>query len=211
MVASFSSIWNSAKPFMLGLNFARLMNQSLERDNTSRQERHHYIAAANQILGWSVALAQVARCLQVVNSPYSLKTWNIAKFVVPIGVAYLASRQIKVLHITEAANFAQNHLGKISFAVMVVATSVLLILGQTAFAFTTLTYLTIGVLDRYHVLPESAQKWIHHVDFFVGNFAGLCFGGNFIRFICVVNLSRAVAEKYFGHGRLEEERSLEIG
>ena len=206
MVAGFSANWAYAEPFMRGLKFGGLMNQSLAQEDTFRQGRHHFMTTVNQILEWSLALEQIARCLDARNVNYSLAGWNVARFVVPMSVAYLASRQIQILHISSAANFIQNHLGKLSLVAMTVATVGLFVLGQTMLAVTTLMYLCVGVLDRYNILPESAQRVVHHADFFIGNLTGLYLGGNFIRIVCTLNLIVGAVRKYFDYRRLVEEK-----
>ncbi len=209
MGVAFSAGWTSAEPFFRGLKFGGLMNQALEQDETYRQGRHHFMTAINQILEWGLALEQVSVCLQAANVNYSLTKWNIAQFVVPMGVAYLSSRQIEVLHISEAANFVQNHLGKLSLLAMAVSTIGLLILGHTFLAVTTLAYLTVGLLERQNVLPESAQKVLHYANFFIGNFTGLYLGGLFVRVICTLNLIVATVKKYFEHRLFNEEKAFQ--
>lgn len=109
------------------------------------------MTALTQIMEWSLALEQISTCLQAAHISYSFTTLNIAKYVVPISVTYLASRQIEALHMREAANFVQKHLGKLSLIATVIATVALLVLGHRVWAVTTLIYLSIGLLDRYNV------------------------------------------------------------
>lgn len=208
MVYAISASWASVEPFMRGLKFGGLMNQALEKDETFRQGRHHFMTAINQILEGSLVLEHMSACFQAANVEYSLKNWNIASIVVPIGAAYLSSRQIRVLHISEAANFVQNHLGHLSFIAMVVSSVALLILGKTLLAATTLVYVTIGLLDRHNVLPESAQTALRQANFFIGNVAGLYFGGAWIRLICSVNLITPTVQRYFEYKRLATEKVL---
>lgn len=209
MVAAFSTYWASAEPFMRGLKLGGLMNQSLAQEDAFKQGRHHFMTTINQILEWSLVLEQVTHCFQAANVPYSLAEWNVARFVVPITVGYLASRQIEVLHISEFANFVQDHLGKLSLLVMAVATVALFKLGQTMLAVTTLAYLSVGILDRYNILPESAQRFVYLANFFIGNLTGLYLGGNVVRVVCTLNLVIAAVKRYFDYISLVEERKEE--
>lgn len=204
MVAAFSATWARAEPFMHGLKLGGLMNESVHNEDAFRQGRHHVMTALTQILQWSLAIEQISRCLKAANIGYSVTYLTIASYVVPVGVTYLASRQIKVLHISQIANFVQRHLGDLSLLATAVATVALFVLGQSVLAATTLIYLTVGVLDRYNILPESAQKVTRHVNFLVGNFAGLYFGGKFVRLICVLNLVIASVEQYFKYRKRTE-------
>lgn len=208
MVVTFSSGWASAEPFAMGLKFGGLMNQALEQDDTFRKGRHHFMTALNQILEWNLALEQVARYFQMANISYSLKSWSIARYIVPMGVAYLASRQIQELHISKIANFVQDHLGTLCLIVMAVSTVALYRIGQMALAVTTLSYLSLGVLSRYNILPQSVQNLLHRANFFIGNLTGLYLGGNFVRLICSMNLMIAAVEKYFEHRQSMEEKEV---
>lgn len=215
MIAALSSNDSSTESFMRGLKFGGLMNRALEQDDTFRKGRHHFMTAVNQILEWSLALEQIGRCFQAANMNLSLANWHIIKFVVPMGTAYLASRQIRMLHLSEIANFVQTHLGKLSLVAIAISSIALLALGQTVLAVTTLAYLSLGLLDRYNLLSESTQKVVQKANFFIGNFTGLYLGGNFVRLVCAMNLTIATVEKYFenreqvekseGFSALEEE------
>jgi hypothetical protein len=211
MAAVISAGWASMDPLMQGLKLGGLMNQAMEQDDTYRQGRHHFMTAINQILEWGLALEQVTRYVRAANLNYSLTGWNVARIVVPLGVAYLASRQIKVLYINQIANFVQTHWNKVSFVALTAASIGLFILGQTILAVTTLAYLSVGVLNRYNLLSPSVQKVIHQADFFIGNLTGIYLGGNFVRVICTLNLVIAAVQKYFEYKRLvaEEEKKTE--
>jgi len=216
MVAAFSENWTLLEPLIRGLKFGGLMNQALKQDNTFRQGRHHVMTAINQILELSLAFEQTSRCLRAANLNDSLVRWHPALYVVPLGAAYLASRQINFLKINKAANFVQENLGHLSLIAMTVATVALFVLGQVALAVTTLLYLTVGLLDRYNFLPESVQKMLHHAHFFIGNSTGLYFGGRFVRLVCTLNLVSEVMKQYFEYRksieakkRLEEEQKEE--
>lgn len=211
MVASISAGWAAMNPLMEGLKLGGLMNQALDEDNSYRQGRHHFMTAVNQILEWGLALDQAIRYLRAANLNYSLTGLHVARVIVPVGIAYLASRQIHVLHINKAVNFVQNHWGKVSFIALTVTSIGLFILGQTVLAATTLIYLSIGILNRYNILSPTAQKIIHQADFFIGNLTGLYLGGNFIRLICTLNLVITAADKYFEYKRIssEEEQKAE--
>lgn len=213
MFASIPAYWSKMEPMMLGLKRGGLMNQCLEEDDTYRQGRHHVMAAINQILEWTIALEQVTACFESANLAYSLAPLHVAKFVVPLGTAYLASSQIKTFHISKIANFVQEQLGKISLLVTVIATAVLFRLGQQLLAGVTLAYLAVGLLDRFNLFSETTQSRLRQTNFLIANIAGLYFGGNFIRVMCVVNLVIAAVQRYFKYRReieQEEEEQLKL-
>lgn len=210
MFASIPENWSKMEPMMQGLKRGGLMNQCLEEDDTYRQGRHHVMAAINQILEWTIALEQVTACFESANLSYSLAPLHVAKFIVPMGTAYLASSQIKAFHISEIANFVQEHLGKISLLVTVIATAVLFRLGQRLLAGVTLAYLAVGLLDRLNLFSETTQLRLRQTNFLIANIAGLYFGGNFIRVMCVINMVIAAVQRYFKYRReieqVEEEQ-----
>lgn len=206
MAAAITAGWAAMEPLIQGLKLGGLMNGALEEEDTYRQGRHHFMTAINQILEWGLALEQTTRYLRAANLNYSLAGWYVARIVVPVGIAFLASRQIRILHINQAANFVQNHWGKVSFVALTAASVGLLILGHTMLAATTLIYLSIGVLNRHNFLSPSVQKVIHQADFLIGNLTGLYLGGRFVRIICTLNLVLATVEKYFEHQRLTAEK-----
>lgn len=205
MMPTISANWTSMEPLMKGLKLGGLMNNAIEQDGTFRAGRHHFMTAVNQILEGTLVLEQVARCFEAANMNYSLAGWHAVAVIVPTGAAYLASRQIKV--VSDVANFVQDRWENLNFVMITVASVVLFHLGQTFLAATTLTYLSIGVLNRYNVvLPESAKKAIRQADFFIGSIAGLYLGGNFVRLICAVNLMIKAVEKYFDYKKLSEKQ-----
>lgn len=197
MVSALSAHWPIMEPVMLGLKRGGLMNQCLEDEETYRQGRHHVMAALNQILEWSIAVEQVSACLEAANLTYSLVPLHAATYVVPITAAYLSSRQIKWMNIGTGANYIQDHLGKLSLAVATLATATLFFLGQQLLGAVALAYLTVGALDRLNLFTEGTQNRLRQMNFMVGNLAGLYFGGNFIRAMCVTNLAIAAVQNYF--------------
>jgi hypothetical protein len=198
MYATLSTNWTmNGESFMRGLKLGGLLNQSIYNEDAYRQGRHHFMTAITQIMEFSLAFEQISASLKAADISYSFTTLNIAKFVVPIGVTYLASRQIEFLNISKIANHVQSQLGNLSLIATVTATVALFAFGQTVLAVTSMTYLTIGVLYRYNVLPERIQRIVQQSNFIIGNFTGLYFGGNFIRLICTLNLVIAAVEKYF--------------
>lgn len=206
MVAAFSSNLVSAEPLMRGLKFGGLMNEALEDDDTFRRGRHHVMTALNQSLSLSLAFEQLERCYQAAGVNFPLAAWNFAIYAVPMGVSFFASREIKFLQLSRVANFVQSHLGKLSLVAMAASTAALFVLGQITLAATTLTYLSVGVLCRYNILPQKVQNAVHHAGFFIGNFAGLYLGGNFVRVICMMNLMIKVVERFFESKRLAEAK-----
>ena len=201
MIPALSAHWQRIEPLMQGLKRGGLLNECLEEDDTYRQGRHHVMTAINQVLEWSIALEQVAACFAAAQLSHSLTSFHIAKFVVPFGIAYLSSRQIKHFHISEVANAIQEHMGKASLLVTAVATTALLMLGQQLLAVVTLTYLATGLLDRFNLFSETTQHRLRQANFVIGNLAGLYLGGNIIRVACVMNMIIAAVQKYFKHSQ----------
>ena len=201
MITSFSASWLQMEPLMQGLKRGGLINQCLEEDDTYRQGRHHVMAAVNQILEWSIALEQVAACFETVHLSYPITPLHVAKYIVPVSVAYLASSQIETLHINEMANTVQEHLGKTSLLVTAIATAALFLLSQQMLAVVTMAYLATGLLDRWNILSETTQHRLRQANFIIANLAGLYFGGNFIRAMCVINMVVAAVQKYFQYLR----------
>lgn len=198
MTTLLTSAWQP--PLMQGLKAGGLMNEALDNEKTFRQGRHHFMTSVNQILECSLSLEQTARCLQAMNVNFSsIMFWNIAKFIVPMGAALLASRQIKIWRISEAANSIQTQIGKFSLTVMIVSTVALFLLGQSVLAASALIYLGIGLLDRRNVFPQPLQSALHVANFYIGNFAGIYLGGNIIRLICTMNLILPLVKQIIEH------------
>lgn len=195
----------NVEPIIGALHVSTLSNNASANEGALVAGRHHVMTAITQMIQWNLTVDQIKLCLQTANIPHSLKILEVANYIVPISISYLASKQIKLLHISKAANFIQENLGSLCVITTTVSTVALLALGHTVLATTTLTYLTIGYLDRHNFLPESAHKALVIADFIIGNITGLYFGGNFIRLFCTVNLVCKVAEKYFKSSSVSQE------
>lgn len=212
MIRGFPIAWTSFDPVVQGLKLGGLMNESIERDDTYRQGRHHFITAVNQILEGNLALEQMTRYLRATGVNHSLMGLHVLSVLVPVVVAQLASRQIHFCNISVGANFIQTHWNKITLVTLIAGSVGLFTVGQTAVATTTLVYLSIGILNRNNLLFPSVQKVIHQANFFIGNSTGIYLGGNLVRVVSTLNIITKMVthavKAYFDECKKNEIESL---
>ena len=81
-----------------------------------------------------------------------------------------------------------SNVGNLCQIASVVTAVALLYLGQTAYATTTLTIMTIGYLNRHHYLPLPIHKAFSKISPWIGNVSGLLYSSWLIKLFCLVEL-----------------------
>lgn len=193
---------------MKGLYCAGAINKHFSDESAYVRGRHHVSAAISQIASLGVIFEELNTVLTMAKFPSYSYPLQIVNYVFPLGVAYLAGRQIKKFHISRGANFLQEHLSKLNLVTLAVSSIALFILGQQFTAAAALLYLSVGLLSRNSLLSEPLQKVVQQADFIIGNIGGLYFGGTFIKILALVDLVSVASKKYFDYQRSKQPQTL---
>ncbi|MCE2983875.1 MAG: hypothetical protein LW832_09970 [Parachlamydia sp.] len=185
---------SSAEPFLNGLYFGMLSNVHRSYEITVLQGRNHFMAATNQITQLSLSFQLMNKALQAYQLPERRMT--LLTYGLPIGLGLLARREFKNIYARNFVNFAQSHLGHVSLAIAVISNIALYQIGQRLLAVTTLTYLALGVIDRYNLLPDRVHQIMEKGNHTIGSLAGIAYGGTFVQVISAYDIAMQTAQLY---------------
>lgn len=191
--------WSSTEPFFRGLSNGLLFYQARSQEITVLQGRNHFVAALSQMMEATIAFDHVTRALKAYDLTQPHQRLAYLNFGVPIGLAYLASREISNLYVRKVVNLAQAHVGSLCLVATIASNVALFAIGQQLIAGTTLVYLGIGFLDRRNLLPERVHQILDKGGHVVGSITGLVFGGNFVRLISVIDIVMTTYNVYLSY------------
>lgn len=184
-------------PIAEGFEITHQLNINKRSEDTFRQGRNHVTTAIFQSLQNFFALKLSTRALIGFEKITEMPTWVYAACMsVPFGMAWAVSREISNIYIRPIINFIHAHQGTLAQLAALVSAVALIVLGHTAFATTALIYLTLGFLERQHLLPEKVRQFLNGPGHVLGDVASLLVGDTLTQLVAIADIFILIANKW---------------
>ncbi|HNA62648.1 MAG TPA: hypothetical protein PKW79_06195, partial [Rhabdochlamydiaceae bacterium] len=162
---------------------------------------------------WLTALSQVdqaasfqeiySKLMQVRGKTHSVFLEFAAVFFIPLGLG-----AAKTLTNEETVEWLHSNVGNLCQIASVVTAVALLYLGQTAYATTTLTIMTIGYLNRHHYLPLPIEKASSKISPWIGTISALLYSPWLIKLFSLAELIDSANRLLFKRHQVPYDKAL---
>jgi hypothetical protein len=192
-----NTFYQNSYSFFSGLTDGLLFINHQEQGAAVRQGRDHFWSAFSNYTLLNIAFTSINEVSKALKKPLPLKILEGTVMVLPFAISYVASCEIKNPYLRKFVNILEDYQGHLAFVVVVISNIALFRFGSKLRAVTTLTCLSIGILDRNRFLPESVHRVIVKNCRISAVVMGALFEKGLNRIFCIVELVSAFAKGFF--------------
>lgn len=182
------------------------------KESNTLHEYKYLIAGANNLAQIHFVTKQFDVLSKACNNTFSLSFYQkTVFFIIPtIIINWAASEEIKNSLLNRTIHFIHDNIGTLCQLASLVTAVALFQIGSTVLASVSLTFLTLGYLDRAKLLPKRCQTILHRTGFTVSMFSALAIGAPIIKCLVVLSLIQTVASRFYFHTPSEIEAQSQV-
>ena len=210
---TFSAILKSGViPAAQGIETAYFQKQAYRNGKSFERGENYGLSGLQKVSQVHFAQKQAMLALNAGRGPTKIPymlSWLPA--VSSLAVSFVASRKIKSPLLRKVVHAVHDNIGNLALLITTVSSVALIVFGQIALGVATITWLGVGMLDRYGILPEKLRRVIHTSDFYVSNVFALMLGDPFEKVISIVDIGVFLVGKVAATQAKRREQKRAIG